>query len=125
MTKAKNGGGLRDRIKARGLPREGREIEVPEWEDTVWVFEPTVAEAQRMASLSQEVEGEGEAAVARNLGLVVDMLLQRLKDEDGDPVFSSDDREWLMDHPLSMISRLATQALAAQSDDTEEDAKND
>lgn len=124
MTKSKQGGGgLRDRIKARGLPRTGKEIEVPEWGETVYVYEPTVAEAQEMASLSQAVD-EGGSAVAKNIGIVVDMLVQRLKDEDGQRIFGEDDRDWLMSHPMSMITRLSSEALKIEGTE-EEESKND
>jgi hypothetical protein len=108
---------ITDRIVKAGK-HVGRYPEVvPEWDnETVYLHEMSTRDAQDFFGLAQEMEEGGEQAVGRNLTATVDLLMRCVRDEGGVHIFTTDEhREFLLDQPLRLVSRLAKKLMDASA----------
>ena len=83
----------RDQIKAiQDIVFE--EVEVPQWNDTVWVRSLT-AEEQGMFKNSMLDQKGKNAKVTFNLSTIKAVRMGACKDQTGEPLFQKADEEWL------------------------------
>ena len=72
---------LFDSIKSDFAAKAGRQIEVPEWKATLF-YDPLTAKERRLINLGV---ADGDEA-----GMMINLLIHKMKDEKGAPVFPDD-----------------------------------
>lgn len=116
---------LREQIKAAAdSKREGKPVEVEEWDATLYGFELTVREMEQVAGHTGAVQGED----GPKLQAMISTILRLAKDEEGARVFEDDDRDWLYAQPFNLLLELMQRLMRASGmqvpGDEEGDAKN-
>lgn len=101
---------IADKIK-QARDAQGKTIAIPEWDVTVEVRSMS---ARQRASLQNYVAEDDQSAGERQEALWTFLLTSCVFDpESGDPVFSVDDMDWLLeDKSFAVIDRLSNECLA-------------
>lgn len=100
---------IREQIRSAGFGAAAT-LDVPEWGVTVWVRSMS---ARARAELNALLADAGDSS-DRQLRLWRLLLLACLVEEDQrTPVFAADDIDWVFDHDITVIDRVASACLEA------------
>lgn len=104
---------IRDKIR-QAKDSEGRPFEIPEWDVTVEVRSMS---ARQRAVLQNHVDVDEQSNSERQEAMWSYLLTSCVFDpETGDPVFTPDDMDWLLeDKSFAVIDRLSAECLAVSA----------
>lgn len=105
---------ISDRVRANYDRMRRRRIEIPEWgteeaRPLVAFYDPmTIADRRRL----------GDKARNGDVGMYVDVLINKLKDADGKPIFTEEDRPVLQSQSdASVVIRVGLAIMAGRSNE--------
>ena len=93
---------LRQRILEHGVPaRQTKPVEMPEWGDDV-----TVYARQFLAADTEAIARLVDAKNTTRGTVTAHIIIRGVVDQKGDPVFSREDVQWLMENPVAVTGRI-------------------
>ena len=106
---------LIEKVKAHNTEIKNQviEIEVSEWETTLYLSPVTVAEQHKITRLSPNGKD-----------LEINILIEKAKDKEGNKIFKLDDKQELRKVPLSLMNRILSPVLTDINKPQEEIEKN-
>lgn len=105
---------LIDKIKAHSGTLEPKKINVPEWDQSIYIFPLSVNDGDRIEKHRQK---------NGNHAAMVWTLLICAKDQNGEPLFKLSDREELFRANMAVVTRVANEVIDAFDLPTDEEAE--
>ena len=112
----------REKLMAKVAENKIKTIKVPEWGGELGI---AVVKAKDFEDFRQTIKRMDEAGDGFNA--YVDLLIKLCVDKDGKPIFIESDKEWLMEQPVRIISKIVGRVIKENSisdDEAEEAEKN-
>lgn len=110
----------REKLMAKVAENKIKTVKIPEWGGEVGVAVVKAKDFEDFRQTIKRMDADGDGSNA-----YVDLIIKLCVDKDGKPIFTESDKEWLMEQPIRIISKLVSKVIKENSlsDDEAEDAE--